>query len=184
MHFEIIVSDFCIPSSSKSVWLSQRDRKKKRHKGGGGLEENGVKWSKARDGTDSTERNRGGSCHNNIPFESASLLSPSSCVTSNNAENHWRGNSTHRHKRTFTLAHTGKLPAVDSTDWYRSVLNGPSSYSHWPLSTHLRMTALVKARTTCHDDWMCCCVYQYLCCFVFAPIPLALRPSLEMIFAL
>lgn len=79
--------------------------------------------------------------------------SPSSGVTFNSAEIHDEATAhiLYTHTHTHLHTHTGKLPAVDSTDWYRSVLNGPTSYPQWPLSIYLKVTR--RRQATCHGDW-------------------------------
>lgn len=66
------------------------------------------------------------------------------------------------HIRTLIYTHTGKLPAVDSTDWYRSVLNGPTSYPQWPLSIYLKVTR--RRQATCHGDWTANELWKHVLC--------------------
>lgn len=66
----------------------------------------------------------------------------------------------------YTHTHTGKLPAVDSTDWYRSVLNGPTSYPQWPLSIYLKVTR--RRQATCHGDWTANELWKHVLCNLFS----------------
>lgn len=90
-----------------------------------------------------------------MPFESAELSSSSSGVTFNRAEVLWWGSGpyavyTRRLMNTHPFTHTGKLPAVDSTDRCCSALSGPTSYPHRPRFIYLKMTG--QGKETCHGD--------------------------------
>lgn len=98
-----IVSDLCVPLSlGVSMWERKGGHAKRKWR-------ECMKLS-SRNRMDGLRGIEGGSCHNNIPFESARLLSPSSGVTFNSGGIHWWSNSpytvyTHRlkHARSFTL---------------------------------------------------------------------------------